>query len=78
MHIVIAKVDQVLYEGEAYSLTVPGAEGEMTVLGRHEPFITTLKAGRVRVHKTADSEPHIFAIQNGVLEVNPQGATVIL
>lgn len=78
MHIVIAKVDEVLFEGEAYSLTVPGAAGEMTVLGSHEPLITTLKSGEARVHVSAGDAPRLFPIAGGVLEVRRDGATVIL
>lgn len=77
MHVVIAKVDEVLYEGEAKSLTVPGASGEMTVLGHHEPLITTLKAGVATV-RFDDAEPREFSIEGGVLEVRADGATVIL
>ncbi len=78
MHVVIAKVDEVLFDGEAYSLTVPGAEGEMTILAEHEPLITTLKAGEARVRLGANDEPQLFAIEGGVLEVRHDGATVIL
>lgn len=78
IHLVIAKVDEVLFEGEAYSLTVPGADGEMTVLGAHMPLITTLKAGEARVRLAPNAEPKTFSIQGGVLEVRQGGATVIL
>ena len=78
MHIVIAKVDEVLFEGEAYSLTIPATAGEMTVLGHHEPLITTLKAGEARIHLQAGDTPKLFAISGGVLEVRSDGATVIL
>ncbi len=78
MHIVIATVDTVLFEGEAYSITVPGSAGEMTVLGHHEPLITTLKPGIARVHLSAGDEPKTFSIEGGVLEVRSDGATVIL
>ncbi len=78
MHIVIAKVDEVLFEGEAYSLTVPGSGGEMTVLGHHEPLITTLKPGEARVHLVAGDSAQTFPISGGVLEVRSDGATVIL
>ena len=76
MHVVVAKVDEVLYDGEADSLTVPGTDGDMTVLGHHEPLITTLKAGSIIV-RTADGEKK-FEIIGGALEVGPHGATVIL
>lgn len=78
MHLVIAKVNETLFDGEAYSLTAPGSAGEMTVLGHHEPLITTLKAGELRVHMAAGDEPKAFPIDGGVLEINSKGATVIL
>ena len=78
MHLVIAKVNETLFEGEAHSLVAPGAAGEMTVLGHHEPLITTLKPGELRVHITAGDEPKVFPIEGGVLEINSAGATVIL
>ena len=78
MHVVIAKVDEVLFDGEAYSLSVPATDGEMTVLGEHMPLITTLKPGEVRVHVEQDSEARVFKIDGGVLEVRRDGATVIL
>jgi len=78
MKVVIAKVDEVLFEGDAYSLTVPGADGEMTVLGSHMPLITTLKQGVASVRTAPNAEPKTFQIQGGVLEVRADGATVIL
>jgi len=78
MHLVIAKVNETLFEGEAHSLVAPGASGEMTVLGHHEPLITTLKKGDLRVHLEAGDEAKRFAIEGGVLEIRPEGATVIL
>jgi len=76
MHVVIAKVNEVLFDGEARSLTVPGADGEMTVLARHMPLITTLKRGAITV-RTPDEQKE-FAAEGGILEVRPDGATVIL
>jgi F-type H+-transporting ATPase subunit epsilon len=77
MHLVIAKVTEVLFSGEAVSATLPGSEGQMTILSEHEPLITTLKAGviTVRVEGEANKE---FPIEGGVLEVRQDGATVIL
>jgi len=77
MHLVIAKVDKVYYDGECESVTLPGAEGELTVLGHHEPLITTLKPGRITV-RIKDGEEHTFEIMKGLLEVRADGATVIL
>lgn len=76
MKLVIAKVDQNLFDGEADSATFPARDGEMTVLVGHEPLITTLKAGVITVRTGADEKT--FAIEGGVLEVRHDGATVIL
>jgi F-type H+-transporting ATPase subunit epsilon len=78
MHLVIAKVDEIFFDGEAYSLTAPGSEGEMTVLAEHEPLVTTLKKGELVVHEAAGSQPKKFSVESGVLEVRRDGATVIL
>ena len=78
MHVLIAKVDETLYDGEAYSLTVPGTEGEMTVLSHHVPLITTLKPGTLRLRETKDANPLFFPVESGVLEINREATTVIL
>ena len=78
MRVTIAKVDENLFDGEAVSMTVPGSAGEMTILSHHEPLITTLKAGTIVLRETRDSTPQTFPIESGVLEVNGEGATVIL
>lgn len=76
MKLVIAKVDENLFDGEADALVVPGSGGEMTVLYGHMPLITTLKAGVLRVHVGADVRT--FPVESGVMEVRHDGATVIL
>jgi F-type H+-transporting ATPase subunit epsilon len=78
MKLIIAKVDENLFDGEAVSVTVPGAAGEMTVLANHEPLVTTLKAGTIVVHELADTEPKQFPVQGGILEVRKEGATILL
>lgn len=76
MHVVIATVDEVFFDGDAQSLTLPASEGEMTVLPEHEPFITTLKNGTITVRSNEESKE--FPIQSGILEVRQDGATVVL
>jgi F-type H+-transporting ATPase subunit epsilon len=77
MKVVIAKVNENIFDGEAVSLTVPGAEGEMTILPEHEALMTTLKVGTITVRTGAEAEQK-FDIEGGVLEVRHDGATVIL
>lgn len=77
MHVTIAKVSEVYFDGEAESLTAPSTGGELTILGEHMPLITTLKAGAIVVRQKGEQDK-TFAIVSGVLEVRPEGVTVIL
>ena len=76
-HLVIASVGETRFDGPAVSATFPGSDGELTVLANHEPFVTTLKKGTIRVRESSDS-PKDFSIENGVLEVSGNRAVVLL
>ena len=78
MHVVIAKVDETFFNGEAHSLTLPGVEGELTVLSGHMPLVTTLKRGTIVVHDAGGAVLATVPIVDGVLEVRHDSATVIL
>ena len=75
MHVTIATVNEVLYDGTAQSMTVPGADGEMTLLAKHMPLITTLKEGTITLRNGDTRE---FPITEGILEVGREGIVVIL
>ncbi len=75
----IAKVDKVLFSGEALSVTVPTKEGELTVLEHHMPLCSVTKEGRITVHKKDDSTSVFFDIDtSGILEVTAQKVSVLL
>jgi F-type H+-transporting ATPase subunit epsilon len=75
--VTIAKIDDVLFDGSAVSVTVPGVEGEMTVLPDHQPLISELKDGVITV-RPAEGPEQFFNIKRGVLEVTPKNATVLV
>ena len=75
-HLTIASVGETRYDGRARSAIFPGAAGEMTILPHHEPLVTTLKSGRIKV--TDGDGSHEFAIEDGVLECSGNRAIVIL
>ena len=78
MQLLITKVDETLFSGEVYSVTLPTADGEMTILGEHMPLATVLKDGTVRVRRERDTPFEEFPVISGVLEVTREGATVLL
>lgn len=72
----ISKVDGPLFSGEVISATVPGSDGQMTILAHHEPFITLLSSGVITV-RTQNGE-QVFEISSGTLEVSNNQATVLV
>lgn len=76
MQVTVAKVHENLFAGEANSLTVPTAAGELTILPHHEAYVTPLKAGTLVVR--APQGEHIFTVEGGVLEISNNQVTVLL
>lgn len=76
-HLTIAKVGENLYDEEAVSVTLPGADGDFTVLASHEAFVTPLRSGVAKV-KSVEGTDHTFPIENGVAEVSSNQVTVLL
>lgn len=72
----IATPDTTLFHGAVLSVNCPGSEGELTILAHHTPFVTTLKAGEIRV-KT-EHETRTFPIERGILEVSKNEAVILL
>ena len=77
-HLTIARVGEALFDGEAVSALIPGAEGTFQVLAGHEPLVSELKAGEIKV-KTPDDRTQTFPIStSGLAEVSGNQATVLL
>jgi F-type H+-transporting ATPase subunit epsilon len=71
----ITQIDGALFEGDAVSVTVPGEEGEMTILANHEPLITRLTLGTITV--ATGTEKKFFQIDSGVVEIS-ESVTILL
>jgi F-type H+-transporting ATPase subunit epsilon len=77
LYLTITRVDGLVFDGEVQSVTVPGSEGEMTLLARHEPLISPLKAGTITVRQEGKDD-QTFEVQDGILEIRDSKATVIV
>ena len=75
--LVIASVSNSQFDGAAVSATMPGTAGEFTLLLNHEPFVSTLKEGKITVRK-AGGESTEFPITGGVVESSGGRAVVLL
>lgn len=72
----ITKVDKPVFSGEVVSVTVPGSEGEMTLLAEHTPLISALRKGTITVRKTDGEET--YEVEAGTLEVSDNHATILI
>jgi F-type H+-transporting ATPase subunit epsilon len=71
----IVSQDRTVFQGDADMVILPGAAGEMGILPRHAPVLTTLKYGVVTVRQMGVD--HVFAVAGGVAEVQPDLVTVL-
>ena len=71
----IVTQDRQLFSGEVDAVYAPGGEGDLGLLPRHTPLLTTLKFGVLRVAR--NGEEQVFAIAGGILEVRPERVTVL-
>jgi F-type H+-transporting ATPase subunit epsilon len=57
-------------------VVIPATEGEMTVMARHAPTMTTIKPGVVSV-KRASGEVVKYVVFGGFADVTPEGCTLL-
>ncbi len=72
----IVTQERVVYEDNVLRVTVPTRSGEITILPRHAPLVSLLKAGVMTVYKQ-DGE-HVLSTSGGIIEVRPGSKVVIL
>jgi F-type H+-transporting ATPase subunit epsilon len=47
MKTIILTPARILYEGEAWSVFVPGTEGEFEIMNNHKPVMSLLRPGQI-------------------------------
>jgi F-type H+-transporting ATPase subunit epsilon len=77
LKLTISKVDAPVFDGDVISVTVPGTEGEMTILADHEALISVLKSGKISV-KSESGEVTSYDVASGTLEISNNHATVLI
>lgn len=77
LQLTISRVDAPVFDGAIASVTVPGTEGQMTILADHEALISVLKSGTVTV-RLESGEVQTFIIDQGTIEISHNHATVLI
>jgi F-type H+-transporting ATPase subunit epsilon len=58
-----------IYKGEADFVVAPASEGQMGILVGHEPVLTTLKKGVVKIKTNSPADEKTYEITGGFLSV---------
>lgn len=69
MTLEIITAENVLYRGDAESVTLPGEMGSFTVLKNHASIISVLVPGKV-VYRTAAGKEENLDIKGGIVDVD--------
>ena len=76
LHLDIVSAEAEIFSGLAEMVFAPAAMGEVGILPRHTPLLTTLRPGEVRV-KIPDGDEQVFYVSGGILEIQPHVVTIL-
>ena len=65
---VVSNEDQI-YSGEASFVVVPTLSGELGIYPRHEPIMSLVRPGALRLTQAGSNEEVLVAVSGGVLDV---------
>ena len=74
--VIVVSPNEMLYEGDAEEIVVPGQEGGMSILGRHAPLLAVLKKGTIEIIN--DSSQKEIDIESGFVEVSKKKASTFV
>ena len=76
IHLRIITPNKIILEEDVSSITLPSAEGEITILPHHQNLFSLLIQGVVKIKK--DNKEDFFAIGGGYLETNGEYANLLV
>lgn len=75
--VAVVSAENLIFEGEAEFVALPGEQGELGIFPRHTPLITRIKPGAVRIKLPGQAEEEVIYVNGGILEVQPKCVTVL-
>jgi len=81
MNLELVSLDGIKFKAKAYSIVLPTADGEITVLPGHEPLLSLLVPGTITIRKDRnDPDYHLehFVTFGGVLDIQPDVTRVLV
>lgn len=77
MQVEVVSNENSIYSGEANFVVVPTVNGELGIYPRHEPIMSLVRPGVLRLTVPNNSQEVLVAVAGGVLEVSPHKLTVL-
>lgn len=81
MNFELVSLDGIKFSAQAYSVILPTASGQITILSDHEPLLSVVVPGTITIRrdkKDPDYKLEHYATFGGVLEVTKDGARVLV
>jgi F-type H+-transporting ATPase subunit epsilon len=81
MRLQLITLSGVKYSSDAYSVVLPTADGQITVLSDHEPLMSALVPGVITIRKNpgdSDDKADHYATYGGVVEITKEGPRVLV
>ena len=75
LELTIVTADRPVLTEDVDMVIAPGAAGELGILPRHEPLLTTLKPGELRVLHNGQWD--FLAVAGGFMQVDQRGVTIL-
>lgn len=73
IRLTILNLKEKIFEGDVESITLPGEQGELTVLTNHVPIVTAIKSGTIKA-----DQKYFESKGGGIFELNNNAATILL
>ena len=77
MRVEVVSNEENIYSGEASFVVVPTVNGELGIYPRHEPVMSLVRPGALRLTVPNSTEEILVAVSGGVLEVQPDRMMVL-
>lgn len=77
MRVEVVSNEENIYSGEASFVVVPTVNGELGIYPRHEPVMSLVRPGVLRLTVPNSTEEILVAVSGGVLEVQPDRMMVL-
>ena len=74
-HFSLVAPERELFSGEVDQVDASGVEGDFGVLAGHEPFMTVLRPGLVKVY--IDQDVKAYQVEGGFADVTPESFTLL-